>query len=158
MNQIFGIKHIIKSFVDNTPDIRGVILTNSDGLPLASTFLSNLDEDKTAAITVSLISLGEKFKKDLEIGEVEKIFIEGKEGYCVITNCGSDLTILVLASTNIVKGWLFVEIKNLAKTIRLMEKAKSIRENNFLANIENQNKEQFSFPSAHGGLGAVSPQ
>ena len=59
----------------------------------------------------------EQFKKDLTVGIVEKIIVEGQEGYCVLVGCKSDLILLVLASKEIVKGWLFLEIKRLVKKI-----------------------------------------
>ena len=43
---------------------------------------------------------------------------------------------LVLASTSIVKGWLFVEVKNLTKAIELIMKAKSIQKSSLSAKIQ----------------------
>ena len=124
MDLIIQIKILIESFINKNPDIQVTILVSSEGFPLASSFSSAPDEDKAAAITISLLSLGEKFEKDLNTGKVEEIVVQGKEGYCVLTSCSNDLVLSVLANRDIIKGWLFFEIKN------LVEKINSVVENN----------------------------
>lgn len=129
MIKIPEIERLIQSFVSNTPNIRGAILVSSEGLPLTSAFSNVFDEDKAAAITVSLLSLGKKFERDLTTGAIERIIIEGKEGYCVLIGCEEDLILLVLASKDMVKGWLFVEIKTLIKTMKLIMRTSSLHNN-----------------------------
>ena len=120
MDLIIQIKILIEGFINKNADIQGAILVSSEGLPLASSFSSTFDEDKAAAITISLLSLGEKFEEDLNTGKVEEIVIQGREGYCVLTSCSNDLVLSVLASKDIIKGWLFFEIKNLVEKINLL--------------------------------------
>ena len=117
MAQANEIKGLLQSFVTNTLDIRGAILTNSKGLSLVSAFSYDVDENKETAITANFLSLIEQFEKDLTVGAVEKIIIEGQEGYCVLVGCENDLILLVLASKDIVKGWLFLEIKRLVQRL-----------------------------------------
>ena len=66
---------------------------------------------------LELLPLTEHFKKSLEIGKLERIIVESEEIYCVITNCQDNSILLVLANKEIVKGWLFMEIRKLIKEI-----------------------------------------
>ena len=64
---------------------------------------------------LELLPLTKHFKKSLEIGKLERIIVESEKIYCVITNCQDDSILLVLANKEIVKGWLFMEIRKLIK-------------------------------------------
>ena len=69
---------------------------------------------------LEFLPLTEHFKKSLEIGRIgklERIIVESDEIYCVITNCQDNSILLVLANKEIVKGWLFMEIRKLIKEI-----------------------------------------
>ena len=66
---------------------------------------------------LNLIPITEYFGKNLNIGKLERIIIESEEKYCVITNCQNNSILLVLADKKIVKGWLFIEIKQVVEEI-----------------------------------------
>ena len=132
MSPIIQIKILIESFVNKTLDIQGAVLVSSEGLPLASSFSSIFDEDKAAVITISLLSLGKKFEEDLNTGKIEEIVIRGKEGYCVLTGCSNDLLLSVIANRDVIKGWLFFEIKNLVEKINLIVQKNLSNENEIL--------------------------
>ncbi|MDJ0535171.1 MAG: roadblock/LC7 domain-containing protein [Xenococcaceae cyanobacterium MO_207.B15] len=127
-----SIKELIEDFVDNTSNINAAILASHDGLCLASAFSYTLNKDKAAAITISVLSVVEKFQKNLNLGTIDNIFIEGEEGYCFVVDCHNNLNLLVLANKNIIKGWFFIEIENLVNTIKLILKAKSFHKTSFL--------------------------
>ncbi len=118
MIQVSELQSLFSQFINNNSQIQGVILTNSEGLVLISALSSNLEEEKTAAISSGVIDLVEKLLKDINKGELDRIIIEGGKGYCVLVNCQHDVFLLVIAGKVLVKGQLFLEIKSLVKQIQ----------------------------------------
>ena len=118
MIQVSELQSLFSQFINNNSQIQGVILTNSEGLVLISALSSNLEEEKTAAISSGVIDWVEKLFKEINKGELDRIIIEGGKGYCVLVNCQHDVFLLVIAGKVLVKGQLFLEIKSLVKQIQ----------------------------------------
>lgn len=101
----------LQNFVSSSPDIQGASLVTPDGLPLAATLASSLDEERVAAMTAAMLSLGERIGSELSRGGIEKIAVEGAEGTAILTSCGEDAVFLVLASKAAKQGILMLEVK-----------------------------------------------
>lgn len=117
MSQASMLTEIIQKFVTATPDIQGSALVTPDGLPLASVLPQDMDEERTAAMSAAMLSLGERIGRELSRGAIDRIVVEGEKGYGVMVSCGDDAVLLVLASKEIKQGILFLEIKNIVKDL-----------------------------------------
>jgi uncharacterized protein len=102
---------ILQNFVSSTADVQGVALVSPDGLPLASNLPANMDEERTSAMSAAMLSLGERIGKELARGTVEKIMVEGDTGYGILTGCGDEAVLLVLATQGAKQGMLMLDIK-----------------------------------------------
>lgn len=102
---------ILQNFVSGTENVQGAALVSPDGLPLASTLPSSMDEERTSAMSAAMLSLGERIGQELARGNVERIMVEGNNGYGVLVGCGDDAVLLVLASQNAKQGLLMLDIK-----------------------------------------------
>ena len=111
---------ILNNFVSGTNDIQGAALVTPDGLPVATSLPGGLDEDRVSAMSAAMLSLGDRIGKELSRGEIERIYVDGNDGYSVLTSCGQDAVLLVLASKEAKQGMLELEIK------RTVEELKSI--------------------------------
>jgi uncharacterized protein len=105
------LNNLLQSFVSSTPDIQGAAVVTPDGLPLASNLAGSLDEERVAAMSAAMLSLGERIGGELSRGGIEKISIEGADGYAILTSCGDDAVFLVMASRAAKQGVLMLEIK-----------------------------------------------
>ncbi len=101
----------LQSLVSNGPDIQGAALVTLDGLPLVSTLPSNMDEERVSAMAASMLSIGERIGGELQRGDVGRVFVEGNQGYCMLTSCGQDTVLLVLASAAAKQGLINLFIK-----------------------------------------------
>lgn len=108
----------LKSFVQNTDNVNGAAIVTPDGLALAADLPGEMDEERVSAMTAAMLSLGERIGSELKRGEIEQIYVEGKEGYGVLTNCGPDAVFLVLASISVKKGVLMFEIKQVLDELK----------------------------------------
>lgn len=118
MIQVSILQDLLQKFVNSTPDIQGAALVSPDGLPLSSVLAASMDEERTAAMSAAMLSLGERIGQELSTGMVERIFVEGEKGYSILSNCGEDAVLLVLADKATKKGLVFLEIKRLIAEIK----------------------------------------
>ncbi|WP_319418912.1 roadblock/LC7 domain-containing protein [Pleurocapsa sp. FMAR1] len=120
MAQVSMLTEMVQKFVTATPDIQGAALVTPDGLSLTAVLPGNMDEERTAAMSAAMLSLGERIGQELSRGIVDRIVVEGEKGYSVMVSCGEDAVLLVLASKEVKQGLLFLEIKRIVKDLAPM--------------------------------------
>jgi predicted regulator of Ras-like GTPase activity (Roadblock/LC7/MglB family) len=91
--------------------VQGAALVTPDGLPQATTLPTTMDEERVSAMSAAMLSLGERIGKELARGMVDRIFVEGDDGYGILTSCSEDAVFLVLANKAAKQGVLMLEIK-----------------------------------------------
>lgn len=101
----------LQNFVSGTSEVQGAALVSPDGLALASVLPGGMDDERTAAMSASMLSLGERIGRELSRGNVERIVVEGEKGYGVLVGCSNDAVLLVLANASVKQGLLFLEVK-----------------------------------------------
>ena len=109
----------LQNFVSSSTGVQGAILLTPDGLALASVLPAGMDEGRTAAMSASMLSLGEQIGRELVRGNIDRIFVEGEKGYGLLVSCG-DAILLVLANAFVKQGLLFLEIKRVVVKITLL--------------------------------------
>lgn len=114
------INNILDNFVSGTSDVQGAALVTPDGLSLAASLPGGMDEERVSAMSAAMLSLGERIGKELSRGGIERIQVEGTDGYGVLTSCGEDAVFLVLASKAAKQGVLNLEIRNAVKELKLI--------------------------------------
>lgn len=102
---------LLHTFATTTPDIQGAALVTPDGLPLAASLPTAMDEDRVAAMSAAMLSMGERIGLELTRGTIERIYVDGEQGPCILTSCGEDAVFLVLASKQAKQGIIALEIK-----------------------------------------------
>lgn len=112
--------YILQTFVSATADIQGAALVTPDGLPLAANLPIAMDEERVSAMSAAMLSLGERIGIELARGMIDRIFVEGNEGFSILTSCGQDAVFLVLASKAAKQGVLMLEIKRVVSELKLV--------------------------------------
>lgn len=118
MVQASLVQDLLQKFVTSTSDIEGAALVSPDGLPISSVLSVGMDEERTAAMSAAILSLGERIGQELARGIIERIFVEGEKGYSILVNCGRDAVLLILAGKEVKQGLLFLEAKRLVAEIK----------------------------------------
>lgn len=113
------IQSLLQGLVTSSPEIEGASLVTLDGLPLASTLPLNMDEERVSAMAATMLSIGERIGEELQKGSVGRIFVESDLGYCMLTNCGEDAVLLVMASAAAKQGLLQLAIKRSVAELKL---------------------------------------
>ncbi len=117
MSNLSSLQGVLQNFVAGSISVQGAAVVTPDGLPLASALPGNMDEEKTAAMSAAMLSLGERIGHELARGEIDRIFVQGANGYGVLTSCGEDAMLLTIASSEAKQGLLFMEIKQMSKHV-----------------------------------------
>ncbi len=110
--------HVLQEFVSSTNDVQGAALVTPDGLSLAAALPPGMDEERVSAMSAAMLSLGERIGSELARGGIDRIYVEGNEGYGVLTSCGADAVFLVLASKAVKQGILMLEIKRALEELK----------------------------------------
>ncbi|MFP4410158.1 roadblock/LC7 domain-containing protein [Coleofasciculus sp.] len=111
---------IIKDFASATSDVEGAAVVTPDGLPLATTLPSGMDDERVSAMSAAMLSLGERIGKELVRGVIDRIYVEGDQGLSILTSCGEDTVFLVLATKAAKQGLLMLEIKRTLDELRMV--------------------------------------
>ena len=70
----------IHGLLSQTPEIEAAAVVSFDGLPMAAALPPSMDEDRVAAMSAALLSLGERAAQGLGRGELSQVYIEGETG------------------------------------------------------------------------------
>lgn len=114
------IGYVLQSFVTTTADVQGSALVTHDGLPLASSLPSGMDDERVSAMSAAMLSLGERIGKELARGDIDRIYVEGSEGFSILTKCDEEAVFIVLASKAAKQGVLMLEIKRTVAELKLL--------------------------------------
>jgi len=112
------LESILQNLVTSTSDVQGAALVSPDGLALASTLPSGMDEERVAAMSAAMLSLGERIGNELVRGTIDRLYVEGDLGYGILTSCGEEAVLLVLADKKAKQGVLMLEIKRVAADLK----------------------------------------
>jgi len=98
--------------------VEGASLVSMDGLPIASVLPPDAEEDKVAAMSAALLSLGERVVEELKKGTLEQITIKGDQGYIILTGIGQEAVLTTLAGANAKLGLVYMEIKKIQEKLK----------------------------------------
>lgn len=101
----------------NTPDIEASAVVSVDGLIMASSLPSGVEEDRVSAMSAAMLSLGERIASELGRGLLDQVYIRGEEGYVFLMSVGEDAVLTVLARKQAKLGLLFLDMKRTAKEL-----------------------------------------
>ncbi|HEY9828752.1 MAG TPA: roadblock/LC7 domain-containing protein [Stenomitos sp.] len=117
MANLSSLQGVLQNYVVSSPDIQGAAVVTPDGLPLAAVLPNSMDEERTAAMSAAMLSLGERIGRELARGAIERVFVQGDTGYGILTSCGDEAMLLTLASKDAKQGMLFLEIKQMTEKV-----------------------------------------
>ncbi|MCB8943375.1 MAG: roadblock/LC7 domain-containing protein [Ardenticatenaceae bacterium] len=94
-----------------TPDIEASAVVSVDGLIMASSLPSGVDEDRISAMSAAMLSLGDRIAIELKRGDLNRVYIEGSEGIIVLMAVGDEAVLTVLARAQARLGLIFLDMK-----------------------------------------------
>jgi uncharacterized protein len=94
----------------NSPAIEAAAVVSVDGLSIASSMPADVEEDRVAAMSAAMLSLGERIAGELGRGTLEQVYIKGENGYVVLMAIGEEAVLTVLARKEAKLGLIFLDM------------------------------------------------
>lgn len=95
-------------------DIIASSVVSVDGLTIASALPEDVEEDRVAAMSAAMLSLGERIAGELGRGDLDEVYIRGVEGYVLLTAVGEEAVLTALAREDAKLGMIFLEMRRAA--------------------------------------------
>jgi predicted regulator of Ras-like GTPase activity (Roadblock/LC7/MglB family) len=107
----------IHGLLSQTPEIEAAAVVSFDGLPMASALPPSMDEDRVAAMSAALLSLGERAAQGLGRGELSQVYIEGETGTVFLISADNEAVLVAVAAQGAKVGMMLYEVRRAAATV-----------------------------------------
>lgn len=111
------IQEVLEELQGSSPDTEASALISTDGLMIASALPRDVDEDRVSAMSAAMLSLCDRAASELVRGSLERVLLQGENGYVIMTSSGGEAVLTVLAKQNAKLGLLFLDIKRAAEDL-----------------------------------------
>jgi len=95
----------------STPDIEASAVVSVDGLIMASSLPGGIEEDRVAAMSAAMLSLGERIATELGRKELEQVYIHGDKGHVFVIAVGQEAVLTVLCREQAKTGMVLLDMK-----------------------------------------------
>ena len=111
------LEHAIHGLLAQTPEIEAAAVVSFDGLPMASALPPSMDEDRVAAMSAALLSLGERAAQGLGRGELSQVYIEGETGTVFLVSADNEAVLVAVAARGAKVGMMLYEVRRAAAAV-----------------------------------------
>lgn len=101
----------------SSPDIQASAVVSVDGLTIASALPQGVEEDRVSAMSAAMLSLGERIASELGRGDLDQVYIKGKEGYVMLMSIGEDAVLTTLSRAQAKLGLIFLDMRRATEDI-----------------------------------------
>ncbi|MDD5499165.1 MAG: roadblock/LC7 domain-containing protein [Dehalococcoidales bacterium] len=112
-----NLTELLKELEATTPDVEASAVVSTDGLIIASALPQDVEEDRVAAMSAAMLSLGERTSQELKRGSLEQVFVKGENGYILMMGAGEESVLTTLARKDAKLGLVFLDMKRTADEI-----------------------------------------
>lgn len=99
------------------PELEAAAVVSYDGLAMASALPLGMDEDRVAAMSAALLSLGEKAAQGLGRGDLSQVYVEGESGTVFLVSCDEEAVLVAVAAAGAKAGLMLFEVRRAASAI-----------------------------------------
>jgi predicted regulator of Ras-like GTPase activity (Roadblock/LC7/MglB family) len=108
---------ILRDLQASTPDVEASAVVSVDGLTMASALPASVEEDRVAAMSAAMLSLGERISSELGRGKLDQVYIKGQTGFVILMAVGTEAVLTVLARPQTKLGLLFLDMRRTAEDL-----------------------------------------
>jgi predicted regulator of Ras-like GTPase activity (Roadblock/LC7/MglB family) len=125
------------------PEVEAAAVVSFDGLPMASALPATMDEDRVAAMSAALLSLGERAAEGLGRGSLSQVYIEGETGTVFLVSADDEAVLVAVASKGAKVGMMLFEVRRAAAVV-----AEVLRTENVVPQAQPQPVAEYAAPIA----------
>ncbi len=108
---------VLGALLRQAPDIEAAAVVSFDGLPMASALPAGMDEDRVAAMSAALLSLGERAAQGLGRGDLSQVYVEGDNGTVFLVSADDEAVLVAVGRVGAKVGLMLFEVKQAAAAV-----------------------------------------
>jgi uncharacterized protein len=108
---------LLTELMRRTPELEAAAVVTIDGLPMASALPPEMDEDRVAAMSAALLSLGERAAEGLGRGGLSQVHIQGESGGVWLLAAGDDAVLVGVSGPDAKAGLVLYELRRGAAAV-----------------------------------------
>lgn len=108
---------ILTELVGQVPEIEAASVVSFDGLAMASALPQSMDEDRVAAMSAALLSLGERAAEGLGRGLLSQVYVEGEDGTVFLISADDEAVLVAVAAKGAKTGLMLFEVRRAAAAV-----------------------------------------
>ena len=102
---------LLHELMRRVPELEAAAVVTADGLPMASALPEGMDEDRVAAMSAALLSLGERAAEGLGRGGLSQVHIQGEHGGVWLLAAGDDAVLVGVSGADAKAGLVLYELR-----------------------------------------------
>ena len=108
----------LDDFLATSPEVEAAAVVSADGLPMASALPPHVEEDRLAAMSAALLTLGERAADNLGKGELAQVLVEGSNGHVILMSAGANSVLVAVTAREAKAGLILFEMRKASDRIR----------------------------------------
>jgi predicted regulator of Ras-like GTPase activity (Roadblock/LC7/MglB family) len=109
---------VLRGFQAAAPGVMGSAVVSVDGFAIASELPGSVEERRVSAMSAAMLALGEQTANEFEHGGLERVFVEGTDGYTIVTAAGPEAVLAAIASKDAKLGLIFLQMGRTAESVK----------------------------------------
>ncbi len=112
MNKREVLESLVTELRSALPEIKGVVVASSDGLPIVA---QAEDAPRLAAMAATALGLGRRIAETTQLGPLAETLVRGQNGYVVVYAVGQRGVLALIAPDGVNLGLLHLEARAVAE-------------------------------------------
>jgi predicted regulator of Ras-like GTPase activity (Roadblock/LC7/MglB family) len=108
---------LLHELMRRVPELEAAAVVTADGLPMSSALPPAMDEDRVAAMSAALLSLGERAAEGLGRGGLSQVHIHGESGGVWLLAAGDDAVLVGVSAADAKAGLVLFELRRAATAV-----------------------------------------
>ena len=117
MAKVEALKNHLEALRNAIPELKGVLLASSEGLPIAHSLTNGSDPNRVAAMAAAATTLGRKVSETMGAGALGEVSVQAEEGALFVYSAGPKAVLVVLSPQGGNAGLIHLEARDTAKQI-----------------------------------------
>jgi predicted regulator of Ras-like GTPase activity (Roadblock/LC7/MglB family) len=111
------VKSQLEALRSSIPELKGVLLASTEGLPIAHSLSNGSDPNRVAAMAAAASNLGRRVTDSLSAGTLGEVSIQADEGALFVYSAGSKAVLAVISPNGGNAGLIHLEARSAAKEL-----------------------------------------
>jgi uncharacterized protein len=108
---------LLSDLLGQAPELQAAAVVSFDGLPMASALPVGMDEDRVAAMSAALLSLGERAAENFGRGSLSQVYVEGENGTVFLVSADDEAVLVAVGAKGAKVGLLMYEVRHAAASV-----------------------------------------